>query len=706
MRKEKRGGSPLTGLTVAAILLASTAGYVSALSRMFQSPSPFLSPENTFSSEETSALASPAAEIPGFQQAFIRTAPAWFVNAMPGYSSGRARAMWYLSLDSSGDRRAFDFSGGFNDTTSRNSFLLFDTRSIGSTVAYTDARTSGGVVPLGPLAATATGSWNADASDVWSNSARWASNVIADGAGSTGNFTFNITATRTITIDGAVASRTLGIMNIGDSTGGPSNYVIAASGGGTLTFDNVSANAQLNQTSTSGSNTISAPIVLNSSLDVTNASSNNLTLSGGISAGTAGTKTITSSTGLVTISNAVVDGSGVIAVLQNGPGTLALGSVANTYSGGTTIAGGTITIGGSGSPLGGGTLTLGGGTLTSSANRAAGAALVNNVVLTADSAITTTSTAGTVALPFSGTLTGSNGTLTIRNDATSTTGQFDVRFSGGNYTMSQPIVLDNGAGGGTARLSDFNGTGSTHTYTGVISGNGSYNRSVSSGAGGNTVFSANNTYTGSTTVSAGTLEIANTNSASSGRISGTSSVIVNQGGTLLLSGSSSFTDRINDNAGMTLNANNSATVAFNTGGLSEHGVNANSAGIGALTLQSSSIIDLSNGASILAFANSSAQTWTGTLKIYNWSGNPITGNGTDQLYFGNDATGLTLAQLSQISFYSDAGTTLLGTGAWGVDLDGEVVPTAIPEPGTWIGAGLALAAIAVTQRKRLAKRKS
>jgi len=38
MKKERRGGSPLAGLTVAAILRASTAGYVSPLSCMFQAP--------------------------------------------------------------------------------------------------------------------------------------------------------------------------------------------------------------------------------------------------------------------------------------------------------------------------------------------------------------------------------------------------------------------------------------------------------------------------------------------------------------------------------------------------------------------------------------------------------------------------------------------------------------------------------------------
>src|SRR5439155_19699590 len=112
---------------------------------------------------------------------------------------------------------------------------------------------------------------------------------------------------------------------------------------------------------------------------------------------------------------------------------------------------------------------------------------------------------------------------------------------------------------------------------------------------------------------------------------------------------------------------------FNTAGLSEFTAGPMSTvlpGIGAVTLQSSSIIDLGSGASIIAFANSAAQAanWNGTLSIYNWSGNTITGNGTDQLYFGTNATGLAPSQLLQISFYSDSGSLFLGFGSRGADL--------------------------------------
>ena len=133
---------------------------------------------------------------------------------------------------------------------------------------------------------------------------------------------------------------------------------------------------------------------------------------------------------------------------------------------------------------------------------------------------------------------------------------------------------------------------------------------------------------------------------------------------------------------MTLNGG-----TFNTAGLSEHGASNNTTGIGALTLQSSSIIDMAS--------------WSGTLKIYDWTGTVGTGNGTDQLYIGanNTTQGLTSAQLSDIIFYSDAGITQIA-GATIQLADGEVVP--VPEPSTWVAGALALAAVGYTQRRRFA----
>ena len=107
-----------------------------------------------------------------------------------------------------------------------------------------------------------------------------------------------------------------------------------------------------------------------------------------------------------------------------------------------------------------------------------------------------------------------------------------------------------------------------------------------------------------------------------------------------------------------------------------------------MTLSATSVIDMGAGSSVLRFAESHLETWVGTLRVFNWSGIQNLGGGTDQLFFGDGSRiGLDPAQLTQIKFYSDAGTTILPfapgfsafTGGFG-----EVVPA--PEPSGVIAA--------------------
>ena len=130
------------------------------------------------------------------------------------------------------------------------------------------------------------------------------------------------------------------------------------------------------------------------------------------------------------------------------------------------------------------------------------------------------------------------------------------------------------------------------------------------------------TFNGPTVLNAGTLAL---NSGSNPALGNTRAVTVNAGSTLSLGAAS----QLNPAATLTLNANSGpaagATVAFNTGGYSQT--------LGALTLSSSSVIDLANGASVLRLGNS-AGSWTGTLAVWNWTGTAITGGGTDERFFG------------------------------------------------------------------------
>jgi autotransporter-associated beta strand protein len=200
----------------------------------------------------------------------------------------------------------------------------------------------------------------------------------------------------------------------------------------------------------------------------------------------------------------VISGSG--SVTKTGGGTLAFTPI-NTYLGSTTVSNGVLSID-SDATLGDGTgtLNLAGGTLNTSSSRTPSVnPVANPVYLTADSAVTTTSSSASVDLNFSNdSISGLAGTLTFRNDGADTnTDQFEPRFSG-NFTFNRPIVIDNGSVGRT-RLSSFNTNGTTQTFNGAISGNGSFRRSFGTGSGGVTVFNANNTYTGDTAVNNGTL---------------------------------------------------------------------------------------------------------------------------------------------------------------------------------------------------------
>ncbi len=91
-----------------------------------------------------------------------------------------------------------------------------------------------------PQAATGNGTWNADASGVWSDTTKWLGGTVADGAGNTGDFsTISITADRTVTLD---TSRTLDTLRFG-YTGASNNWFVSSSGASTLTLSDGNTNS-------------------------------------------------------------------------------------------------------------------------------------------------------------------------------------------------------------------------------------------------------------------------------------------------------------------------------------------------------------------------------------------------------------------------------------------------------------------------------
>jgi autotransporter-associated beta strand protein len=141
--------------------------------------------------------------------------------------------------------------------------------------------------------------------------------------------------------------------------------------------------------------------------------------------------------------------------------------------------------------------------------------VLNPLVLAADSAIEyfTTGNQGTDDVIFefaSDSITGTGGTLTFGRDASNvnTINSFYPTFSGAGFDFGRPVVISNDPTDSVATprktvLTSANTEG-TQTWSGVISGNGSYSRN---GAGGTSVFTADNTYSGGTDVAAGTLVV-------------------------------------------------------------------------------------------------------------------------------------------------------------------------------------------------------
>lgn len=372
---------------------------------------------------------------------------------------------------------------------------------------------------------------------------------------------------------------------------------------------------------------------------------------------------------------------------KTGNGKLILGA-ANTYTGATTINAGTLSIAaitnaGVAGALGNSTnaasnLVLGGGTLeyTGSTNGTTN----RNFTLTAGTTSGISVTNSTVSLSISGTSTATTGGLgksgqgtlilagnnTYSGDTTISAGTLEIgsagRLGGGNYS------------GNISNRATFVYSGANNqTLSGVISGTGA----LTQNAPGTLRLTGNNTYQGKTTIQRGTLE-----AASSGALGATSSIDM-KGGSLLVAASNAINDQTNITMG-------NAKLEMRGENITER--------VGALTLTANSVIDvreLQGANNSLYFASSYLQQgWAAntSLAIWNWDF-----SGTNHIYFGSNANGLSENQLKQISFYSDFGNSFIGNAF--ISNTGEI--TTIPETQTLITAILILlGSIAHFMRKR------
>jgi hypothetical protein len=72
------------------------------------------------------------------------------------------------------------------------------------------------------------------------------------------------------------------------------------------------------------------------------------------------------------------------------------------------------------------------------------------------------------------------------------------------------------------------------------------------------------------------------------------------------------------------------------------------------------------------------------------------GSSDRQIFFGNSSSGLTQSQLNNISFYSDTGSSFIGTGF--IRSTGEIA--AVPEPETYATALLLLLGLGLYFRRQ------
>ena len=253
---------------------------------------------------------------------------------------------------------------------------------------------------------------------------------------------------------------------------------------------------------------------------------------------------------------------------------------------------------------------------------------------------------------------------TINN--TGTEAKFDQVTATGDSTID---------GSTTLQLSTIDvDSGYTLTIDNNLSGNGALTKS----GAGDLVLSGTNDFTGGLNVSNGRITV--TGSLYDGV--GNGDLQIASGGTLLLDDASIF-----DNALGSSNISLGGTLAVGSG------ADGGSFSFGTLTLTDDSIIDFAGSSMILDF--SSLDLAGNSLQIWNYNGNAVIGNGSEQLIFGND---LGLVESDQIGFFNGSPGSSLGGYSRSLP-DGEVVP--VPEPATYVtGAGLVLLIAGHAWRRR------
>lgn len=404
-----------------------------------------------------------------------------------------------------------------------------------------------------------------------SSSAFGASRFLTVSAGGTANFNgfgqtfFSISGTGNIASGGA--SLTVGGDNSSSSfdvsLGGTGGLVKAGSGTLTLT----------------GNNTFTGGITLGSgalsvSSDANLGGAGTLSMAGGtalnITAGglyahdvsLGGANAFNASPGAAVTWSGAISGSG--GLKWNGTGTtLTLTNAANTYTGGTSISGGSTLAVTSDGSLGAAGAGIALGDATSTATLSVGSTLLISRPIVMGALGATTDTPGAANLTLGGVISGAggltktgSGTLTLAG-ANTFTGPTVVL--GGSLGLGRTNTLNPGSALSLASGTTFNVNGFSQTLAGVIS-NGTVN------VGGGSLTLGSIAGSGALNLGGGTLTVGGDGSSSlfPGTVNGSGAFVKNGGGVLALTGANTLTGQMVVNSG---------TVSGNTSSLPAHILN-------------------------------------------------------------------------------------------------------------------------------------
>ena len=372
-----------------------------------------------------------------------------------------------------------------------------------------------------------------------------------DGAGNTGNLTFNISTTSTIVIDGT--SRTLGILNIGDFNH-DARYTLAANAGCYLVMDNKGAGAKITEISTSIGDLINAPVVMKDDLAISNESPNSFILAASgasisgsgnltINANSTGAITLQSGslnhtgmisnsgtgTGVTTISSSI--GSNVTQVIQNSASSVLVLSGANKHTGTTTIMSGTLRTMDV-DALGLGVLKLMGGTLQLDNNNGLGYNRDTIVLGDANIQSDILKGASTAGVTYTlGTLSIGSQALLVNSGTNVKTGTAGISFGAVTLSGSATFDVASGAGltlasiGGLGQSFMVSGSGNT-TITGIVA---TSTGGLAKTGAGMLILSASNSYSGGTILDGGTVSFVSGGLGASGIIGFTGGCVLQYG---------------------------------------------------------------------------------------------------------------------------------------------------------------------------------